>query len=61
LEAAARAAPDSPSLQLEIGLFHAATNNPAAAREVLQQAIRAGLDAEQKREAEDSISKLAVR
>ena len=61
LEAAARAAPDSPSLQLEIGLFHAATNNPAAAREVLQQAIRAGLDAEQKQEAEASISKLAAR
>lgn len=61
LEAAARAAPDRPGLQLELGLFHAATNNPAAARDALQQALRGGLDAERKQEAEHWISTLEVR
>jgi tetratricopeptide (TPR) repeat protein len=60
LEAALPVAPNNPSLQLEIGLFHAATNSPAAAREALQRALRAGLDGEQKREAEHWISTLAA-
>jgi hypothetical protein len=46
---------------LELGLFHAATNNPAAARKLLEQALRADLEAEQKREAEDRLSSLAMR
>jgi tetratricopeptide (TPR) repeat protein len=58
LDAAVRAAPDRPSLQLELGLYHAATNNPAIARDVLRQALHSGLDAEQRREAQHWISTL---